>query len=113
MLGFFSRFLAPTERQLPDLRNISYYIVRLFFPAHGHLRLELTMVETDGVHPQFPAGTDFTRWTVADNEYFCGLQSGLSLDLAEGRYLGELVAEIGKINLFDRRLAVQAERLHL
>jgi len=110
---FFPQSLcSPDKRQLPDLRDISNYILRLFFWSHGHLRLELAVTQANSVHPQLFAGSDFAHGPVADDQNFSRLQSSPRLDLAECRLFGEYVATVGKINLLDRGLAVEPQSFH-
>jgi len=64
------------------------------------------------MHPQFPAGTDLARGTVAHNEYLAWHKASLLLDVAEGCFFGQHIATVGVIDLFDRRLAVKSEGFH-
>src|SRR6478672_2443647 len=95
----FGRRASPYERKPPDFGDIFHHIIRFFLRPRGHLRLKLAVAQTNGMHSQFPARTDFTRGAIADNENLMGLEFRLLLDLAEGCFLGQHVAAISVINL--------------
>jgi len=84
-------------------------MIRLFFRPHRHLRFKLAMAQPDGMHPELLAGPDFARRAVADNEDLAGHQPRALLDLAESGFLGQHIAPVGVIDLFDRWLTVQPE----
>jgi hypothetical protein len=104
---------SPHKRQLPDLRNLSDHVVRLFFRSDWFLRFELAVEQPNSVHSQFLASSYLAGWAVAYNKDLAGIQPRALLDLAKCCFLRQDVITISEIDFFDGRLAIQRKGLHL
>src|SRR6185312_15692677 len=89
---------SPGKRKFPDLRNVFYHVVRLFFRSCRLLQLELAVAQPHSVHSQVLTGAYLAGKAIADDENLSGHQFRPLLNLAKGCFLGQHVIAISKID---------------
>jgi hypothetical protein len=103
---------SPGKRKFPDLRNVFYHVIRLFFRPYRLLQLELAVAQPDSVHSQVLTGTVFAGGTVADDENLSGHHFCSLLNLAKGCFLGQHIIAVSEIDSLDGPLTIQPQNFH-